>query len=112
MRKRDDGGAPLAEVVGRNVRRLRGDATSDELAKACRRRGLTWGTGRISELEHGRASPTLSTLVDLADALGDVCGRPVYLADLVEHDGFIAPHAAVGRSNLRRCNDSWAVSRW
>ena len=90
MRKRDEGGAPLAAVVGRNVKRLRGDATTDELAKACRRRGLTWGTGRISELEHGRVSPTLSTLVDLADALGALRGRPVYLADLVEHDGFIA----------------------
>lgn len=90
MRNRDEGGAALAEVVGRNVRRLRGDATTDELAKACRRRGLTWGTGRISELEHGRVAPTLSSLVDLADALGDFCGRPVYLADLVEHDGFVA----------------------
>ena len=90
MRKRDGGGAPLAEVVGRNVKRLRGDATADELAKACRQQGLNWGTGRISELEHGRVSPTLSTLVDLADALGDVRGRPVHLAELVEHDGYIA----------------------
>lgn len=88
--KREDDGVPLAEVVGRNVRRLRGDATTDELAKACRRYGLNWGTGRISDLEHGRVSPRLDTLVVLAHALWDACGRPVYLSDLVEHDGFIA----------------------
>jgi hypothetical protein len=88
--KREDGGVPLAEVVGRNARRLRGDATADEVAKACRQHGLNWGTGRISELEHGRVSPTLSTLVVLATALGSVRGQSVALADLVDHDGFIA----------------------
>lgn len=79
----------LAEVVGINARRLRGDATSDELAKAARAEGLNWGTGRISDLEHGRVSPTLSMLVALAHALRSVHGRPVRLADLVRHDGFI-----------------------
>jgi hypothetical protein len=87
--KREDGGVPLAEVVGRNARRLRGDATADEVAKACRMQGLNWGTGRISDLEHGRVSPTLSTLVVLAAVLDGLCG-PVALADLIEHDGFIA----------------------
>ncbi|BBY61151.1 helix-turn-helix transcriptional regulator [Mycolicibacterium sarraceniae] len=80
---------PLAEVVGLNARRLRGDSTADELAKAARRQGLNWGTGRISDLEHGRVSPTLSTLVALAYALHTLRDQPVTLGDLVEHDGFI-----------------------
>jgi transcriptional regulator with XRE-family HTH domain len=81
---------PLAEVVGRNARRLRGDATADQLAKAARRRGLNWGTGRISDLEHGRVSPTIPMLIALAQALGSVRGTPITLADLVEHDGLVS----------------------
>jgi hypothetical protein len=81
---------PLAEVVGRNANLLRGDATADEVATAARNHGLNWGTGRISDLEHGRVSPTLPTLVVLAGALGEVRGQPVTLADMVRHDGFIA----------------------
>lgn len=79
----------LADVVGRNARRLRGEATADQLAKATRREGLNWGTGRISDLEHGRVSPTLSMLVALAAALQTVRGTPVTLADLVEHAGLV-----------------------
>jgi transcriptional regulator with XRE-family HTH domain len=72
-----------------NVRKLRGSTTADELATAARNRGLNWGTGRISDLEHGRVSPTVQTLVLLAAALGDVRGEPVTLAELVEYDGMI-----------------------
>jgi hypothetical protein len=79
----------LAELVGRNTRRLRGDATADQLAKAARRHGLNWGTGRISDLEHGRVSPTISMMVALAEALHSVRGIPITLADLVEHDGYV-----------------------
>lgn len=82
--------APLAEVVGRNARRLRGTATADDLAKAARRCGLNWGTGRVSDLEHGRVSPTLPTLIALAAALRSLSGTPVALSELVEHDGYIA----------------------
>ena len=42
------------------------------------------------ELEHGRVSPTVNTLVVLAAALGGLRGRPVALPDLMEHDGYIA----------------------
>jgi len=79
----------LSGVVGVNARRLRGSATADDLATACRNSGLNWGTGRISDLEHGRVSPTLGTLVALAAALGELRGEPVTLADLVASDGSV-----------------------
>jgi transcriptional regulator with XRE-family HTH domain len=79
-----DAVVPLRDVIGRNARRLRGDATADEVAKAARRYGLNWGTGRISDLEHGRVSPTLPTLAALALALGDVQDANVTLDDLIE----------------------------
>lgn len=80
----------LPQVVGRNARQLRGSVTADELATATRRWGLNWGTGRISDLEAGRVSPTIPTLVALAAALGDVRGEPVPIADLTRSEGFIA----------------------
>jgi hypothetical protein len=85
----NDAAEPLSMVVGINAHRLRGGATADELATAARNNQLNWGTGRISDLEHGRVSPTVGTLVALAAAIGDVRGEPVALADLVEHDGQI-----------------------
>lgn len=83
-----DGAVPLGTVIGRNARRLRGDITADAVAKAARRQGLNWGTGRISDLEHGRVSPTLPTLVALALALDDVRypGPAVTIGDLVASD--------------------------
>jgi len=81
--------ATVAEIVGRNVRRLRGDRTADELARAARRQGLKWSSGRVSELEAGKVSPTLPTLFALAAALGDMSDKAVSLAQLVESDGFI-----------------------
>lgn len=80
----------LPQVVAQNARLLRGSVTADELATAARRWGLNWGTGRISDLEAGRVSPTLPTLVALAAALGDVRGEPLPLADLTRSAGFIA----------------------
>jgi transcriptional regulator with XRE-family HTH domain len=86
---KDDAAVPLSDVVGMNARKLRGDATADELATAARNNQLNWGTGRISDLEHGRVSPTVPTLVALAAALGDLRGERVALADLVEYDGWV-----------------------
>lgn len=82
----EDHSVPLSTVIGRNARRLRGDATADDVAKAARQYGLNWGTGRISDLEHGRVSPTLPTLVALSFALTDVRDKDVELAELVESD--------------------------
>ena len=102
--KENGGAVPLAKVVAVNARRLRGSATADELARVARSGGLNWGTGRISDLEHGRVSPTVQTLVLLAGALGVLHVKPVTLADLVEHDGMIelAKGFAVSGSALQR----------
>lgn len=82
----------LAEVVGSNARRIRTEAgaTLEDVAKAARGHGLKgWGGGRVSDLEHGRVSPTLPTLVALALALGDIRHEPLTLAELVEHQGAV-----------------------
>jgi len=49
--------------------------------------GARWGTGRVADLEAGRVSPTLPTLLVLGQALTDVTGREVRLADLLAGDG-------------------------
>lgn len=80
----------VAQVVGANAKRLRGEVPGDRLAGAARRRGLNWGTGRIADLEAGRVSPTYPMLVALALALGDIREEPIKLSDLVVHDGFVS----------------------
>jgi hypothetical protein len=80
----------LAQVVGWNAKRLRGEVSGDRLASAAKNRGLNWGTGRIADLEAGRVSPTLSTLIALALALGDIRGEPIPLYELVSWDGFVS----------------------
>jgi hypothetical protein len=75
----------LAEVVGRNARRLRLDAgvTLEHLAQAAARYGLAWSTGRVGDLEGGRVSPTFPTIYALTLALRDVTGQDVRLFDLL-----------------------------
>lgn len=85
-----ESGVELATVVGLNARRIRTEAgaTLEDVAKAARSEGLTsWGGGRVSDLEHGRVSPTLPTLVALCLALGAVRRLPLTLADLLHHHG-------------------------
>lgn len=82
--------ADLASVIGANARRIRTEAgaTLEDVAKAARRQGLTgWGGGRVSDLEHGRVSPTIPTLVAVSLALAEVRKSPLTLADLLHHDG-------------------------
>lgn len=82
----------LASVIGANARRIRtgAGATLEEVAKSARGYGLKgWGGGRVSDLEHGRVSPTLPTLVALCLALGDIRRSPLTLAELVEHQGAV-----------------------
>lgn len=95
---------PLRSVIGENARRLRGDATADDVAKAARRYGLNWGTGRISDLEHGRVSPTLPTLAALVLALSDVRRAKVALGDLLGDSENISLTTALNVSSdqLRR----------
>lgn len=67
---------------------------------------MRWGTGRVADLEAGRVSPTLPTLLALCQALSDVTGQPVALADLLAGSGAVdvgdvaAPLASV-RTALR-----------
>ncbi len=94
----------LATVVGCNAKALRASATLNEVAKAARRYGLNWTTGRVSDLEHGRVSPTLPTLVALALALAEVRGANLTLRDLVATDDSISltSDLSVTRDELQR----------
>jgi len=97
----------LAEVVGQNARRIRTDAgaTLDDVAKAARCQGLSgWTVARVSDLERGRVSPTVPTLVGVCLALGDIRHSPLTLTELLAHDGPVAvncslaiPGEALGR---------------
>lgn len=77
-------GISLAQVAGRNARRLRQDAgvTLEQLATAARPYGLRWSSGRVGDFEGGRISPTLPTLFAVTLALRDATGQPVALGDL------------------------------
>jgi transcriptional regulator with XRE-family HTH domain len=74
----------MAEIAGRHARALRKDADANlqDFARAMRRYGLAWSTGRVGDFESGRAAPSLATLFAVAAALSDVVGRPVTLPDL------------------------------
>lgn len=79
-------GVDLSKVLAANARRIRGSATLDDVARAARVYGANWTPGRVSDLEHGRVSPTLQTLVITALALGDVHDSNVTVAELIESD--------------------------
>lgn len=78
----------LAQVAGRNARRLRLDAgvTLEQVAAATRPYGLRWSSGRVGDFEGGRVAPSLSTLYAVALTLRDVTGQPVALRDLFDGD--------------------------
>ena len=79
----------MSVVVGRNAQLLRKSAglTLAEVAKAAKLYGLAWSTGRVGAFESGRVSPTLPTLLAVADILGGLAGTPVTLADLFQGSG-------------------------
>ena len=79
----------LAEIAGHNARALRQQAHVElgYFARAMRRNGLAWSTGRVGDFESGRAAATLETLYVVALALRDVTGRDVTLADLFAGKG-------------------------
>ncbi|QDQ98114.1 helix-turn-helix domain-containing protein [Tomitella fengzijianii] len=85
----------LPDVVGRNAQaiRMRADAGTEAVAQVAREYGLRWSDSRVSALEKGKVSPTLPTLFALAQALGDVTGERISIADLVEHDGWVRLNA-------------------
>lgn len=81
----------LAEVVGMNARAIRLDsgATLDDVARAAKRYGLKWNTGRVGDLESGRIAATAPTLFALAATLASVTRKRVALADLVRFNGWV-----------------------
>jgi hypothetical protein len=86
----DSAAAPtVAQVLGQTARALRGDRKVEVVAREARFAGLNWGTGRIADLEAGRVSPTLPTLIALAWTFSKVLGRtaPLPLSELFAGDG-------------------------
>ncbi len=97
----------VAAVLGRTARALRGDRKAELVARAAKLAGLNWGTGRIADLEAGRVSPTLPTLIALCWAFKDLLGRQVELADLFVGGGNVtlAPGVVVPLEVLRAALD-------
>src|ERR1700722_5821312 len=107
MSDRSPAAPTVAEVLGLTALALRGDRKLELVARAARFAGLNWGTGRIADLEAGRVSPTLPTLISLCWAFRDLLGRPVELPDLFVGDGDVtlAPGVAVPIALLRKALD-------
>lgn len=77
---------------GARVRDLResAGASRDALARAAQRAGLDWDDVRVAHVEMGRASPTIPTLMGVAQALTEVAGRAVTFADLMPAVGMVS----------------------
>jgi transcriptional regulator with XRE-family HTH domain len=82
----------LALVFARNARDLRITAglKAEHVARAVTDRGLTWAPSRVSELEIGRISPTLPTVMILSAAFADLLGRPIALTEWFAGEGQVA----------------------
>jgi transcriptional regulator with XRE-family HTH domain len=102
----------MATVMGRSARELRGDATLDDVAKLARACGLNWGTGRVSDLEHGKVSPTLPMMIALALIFSELRGQPVTLGDLIRGDenASVTTSLSVTSDELRRYLSGAAVT--
>ena len=79
----------FSQVIAKNVKRLRGDFTMDELASAAKTLGVNWSSGNISAIEHGKVRPTLQNFMILTYALGKLHGRKVRPLELLESTGMI-----------------------
>lgn len=79
-------------ILARSARDLRINAglKAEHVARAVTGRGLTWAPSRVSELEMGRISPTLPTLMILSAAFADLLGRPVALTEWFAGEGQVA----------------------
>lgn len=88
---------PLAEVVGRNCKRIRkaADVTQDELAWYASEIGLRWDAAKVGRFEAGAVAPTFATVLAVALALSNAQqakrraggGGSVTLAELAQFDG-------------------------
>ncbi|PVY29912.1 helix-turn-helix domain-containing protein [Williamsia muralis] len=75
----------IRKVLGGNVRRLRlaAGVRVEDLAKEAKRQGLQWSVSRVGDMEGGRVEAKVETLLAVAQALANVTGQPVTLADLM-----------------------------
>lgn len=101
-------GTRISQVIGQNARRIRteiADATQQQVAVELVKLGLPWSAGRVAQLELGRVSPTLPTVVLVAAALDALTpkSRPVTVVDLLAADGgveltsgVVVPSATLG----------------
>jgi transcriptional regulator with XRE-family HTH domain len=99
----------IREVVGENVRRIRDEAGArqDDVATAARGVGLSWTRSKIAALERGEKALDLAEAVLLAEAMGEVAGHPVGVADLLAGDGAVrlSREVVLHRKALRRFLD-------
>ncbi|MEJ6013387.1 hypothetical protein WG936_06015 [Corynebacterium sp. H127] len=80
----------IAQLVGENVRRLRGDFTLEDLAFAGKRLGSNWSSGSISSIERGNFKVTIENLLLLSIALGEMKEQPaVPLSELLSGEGWL-----------------------
>lgn len=59
----------IPQVIGENVKRLRGDFTLEDLASYGRSIGATWSSGSVRAIERGDFKATIETIALLALAL-------------------------------------------
>lgn len=79
-------GVNLAQLIGARVREMREEAQTsrDALVRVCHRLGVTeWHTSRIAQVEEGAFTPSIDTVIVLAQALASIRSEPVTLADLI-----------------------------
>ena len=75
--------------MGKNVRRLRDEHTQADLARHAKAWGLPWTTGTVTNVEAGRAAPSLPLIFRLIMALEDLLGRPVAPTELFKGPGSV-----------------------
>lgn len=88
----------MSEAAGTSARAIRqaADATLADVAKAARKAGLPWSSGRVGDFESGRIAPSLPTLLAVSGALSTITqGEPVGLPDLFAVEGQIQINDAI-----------------
>lgn len=76
----------LGQVIGQNVRLLRGSHTLEELATHGRAVGATWSSGSISAIERGDFKTTVETVALLALALDRLRGAEFLRGNITSRD--------------------------
>lgn len=84
----------FAQVIGENVKKLRGENTLEELAAKGRFFGAGWSSGSISAIERGEFKATLDAIALLALSLDlllqeEENGRGITIHDLLQSDTLI-----------------------